>query len=97
MGPSDSRNIVAGAVMPRLTTVSATRSSSTRSSLANTSASDLVENAWDSSSQTLSHFLANVVLEKEVITVWEGSQNLLSSGIIWRGWRGVNESTASRA
>jgi hypothetical protein len=51
----------------------------------------LVEKAWESSARTLSHFSANDALEKEVITVWKGSQNLLSGGIIWRGWGGVNE------
>src|SRR6185369_9049732 len=91
MGPSDSRKIVAGAVMPRFTTASATRSSSARSSTVKASVSDLVEDAWESSSRTLSHFPVNDVLEKEAITVWKGSQNLLSSGIIWRGSRGVNE------
>ena len=91
MGPSDSRNIVAGAVMPRFTTASAIRSSSARSSLANSSASDFIENAWESSSRTLSHFPAIAGLEEEVITVWKGSRNLLPSGIIWRGWGGVNE------
>jgi len=77
--------------MPRFTTASATRSSSARSSVVNTSAPDVVENAWDSSSRTLSHFSARDVLEKEVITVWKGSRNLLSRGIIWRGWKRVNE------
>ncbi len=77
--------------MPRFTTASATRSSSARSSVVNTSAPDVVENAWDSSSRTLSHFSARDALEKEVITVWKGSRNLLSSGIIWRGWRRVNK------
>src|SRR5713101_1856756 len=93
MGPRDSRNTVAGAVMPRFTTASATRSSSARSSIVDTSAPDLVEKAWESSARTLSHFSATDTLEKEVITVWKGSQNLLSSGIIiiWRGWGGVNE------
>jgi len=75
--------------MPRFTTASATRSSSARSSIVNTSAPDLVEKAWESSARTLSHFPANDALEKEVITVWKGSQNLLSGGIIWRGWGGV--------
>jgi hypothetical protein len=51
----------------------------------------LVEKAWESSARTLSHFSANDALEKEVITVWKGSQNLLLGGIIWRGWGGVNE------
>src|SRR5205823_14624451 len=91
MGPSDSRKIVAGAVMPRFTTASATRSSRARSSTVKAAASDLVENAWESSSRTLSHFPVDDVLEKEAITMWKGSQNLLSSGIIWRGSRGVNE------
>jgi hypothetical protein len=31
-------------------------------------------------------------LEKEAISMWKDGQNLLSSGIIWRGWGGVNES-----
>src|SRR5712664_225443 len=91
MGPRDSRNTVAGAGMPRFTTASATRSSSARSSIVNTSAPDLVEKAWESSARTLSHFPANDALENEVITVWKGSQNRLSSGIIWRGQRRVNE------
>ena len=77
--------------MPRFTTASATRSSSARSSIVNASAPDLVEKAWESSARTLSYFSAADALEKEAITVWKGSQNLLSSGIIWRGWRGVNE------
>ena len=59
--------------MPRFTTASATRSSSARSSIVNTSAPDVVENAWDNSSRTLSHFSARDVLEKAVITVWKGS------------------------
>src|SRR5437899_3869198 len=93
MGPRDSRNTVAGAVIPRFTTASATRSSSARSSVVNTSAVELVEKAWESSARTLSHFSATDTLENEVITVWKGSQNLLSCGIIiiWRGWGGVNE------
>src|ERR1043165_78238 len=95
MVPSDSRKIVAGAVMPRFTTASATRSSRARSSTVKTSASELVENAWESSSRTLSHFPVNDVLEKEAITVWKGSQNLLSSGIIWRGLRRVTEEQRS--
>ena len=77
--------------MPRFTTASATRSSSARSSVVNTSAVELVEKAWESSARTLSHFSATDTLENEVITVWKGSQNLLSSGIIWRGLRRVNE------
>src|SRR6267143_3851885 len=91
MGPRDSRNTVAGAVIPRFTPASAIRSSSARSSVVNTSAVELVEKAWESSARTLSHFSATDTLEKEVITVWKGSQNLLSCGIIWRGWGGVNE------
>src|SRR5262245_26194070 len=91
MGPSESRNTVAGAVMPRFTTASATRSSNARSSVVNASTLGAVANAWDSSSRTLSHVSARDALEKEVITVWKGSRNLLSSGIIWRGWRRVNE------
>src|SRR6267143_3867495 len=91
MGPRDSRNTVAGAVIPRFTTASATRSSSARSSVVNTSAVELVEKAWESSARTLSHFSATDTLENEVITVWKGSQNLLSCGIIWRGWGGVNK------
>src|SRR5437660_9522294 len=91
MGPRDCRNTAAGAVMPRFTTASATRSSSARSSIVNASAPDVVEKAWESSARTLSHFSATDALEKEAITVWKGSQNLLSSGIIWRGWGGVNE------
>ena len=71
--------------MPRLTTASATRSSSARSSVGNSSGPDLVEKAWESSARTFSHFSATDTLEKEVITVWKGSQNQLSSGIIWRG------------
>ena len=71
--------------MPRFTTASATRSSRARSSAVNASASDLVENAWESSSRTLSHFPIDDVLEKKAITVWKGSQNLLSSGIILYG------------
>src|SRR6267143_1280927 len=85
MGPRDSRNTVAGAVMPRFTTASATRSSSARSSIVNTSAVELVEKAWESSARIFSHFSATDTLEKEVITVWKGSQNLLSSGIIYGG------------
>jgi hypothetical protein len=38
---------------------------------------DLVEKAWDSPARILSHFSARDALEKEVITVWKGSQNLL--------------------
>ena len=77
--------------MPRFTTASATRSSSARSSIVNTSPPDLVEKAWESSARTLSHFSDNDALEKEVITVWKGSQNQLSGGIIWKGLGGVNE------
>ncbi len=91
MGPRDSRKTVAGAVMPRFTTASATRSSSARSSIVNTSAPDFVEKAWESSERILSHFPERGAMEKEVITVWKGCQNLLSSGIIWRGLGGVNE------
>lgn len=91
MGPSDSRNTVAGAVMPRLTTASATRLSNARSSSVNASASDFTEKACDSSARNLSHLPVADPLEKEAISVWKDSQNLLSSGIIWRGWGGVNE------
>ena len=68
--------------MPRFTTASATRSSNPRSSGVNTSASALVEKAWVSSARILPHFPERDALEKEVITVWKGSQNLQSSGII---------------
>ncbi len=83
--------------MPRFTTASATRSSRVRSSVVNTSAPDLVEKAWEISARTLSHVCATDALEKEVITVWKGSQNQLASGIIWRGTRRVNKCAASCA
>jgi len=68
--------------MPRFTTASATRSSNPRSSGVNTSVSALVEKAWISSTRILSHFPERDVLVKEAISVWKGSQNLLSNGII---------------
>jgi len=77
--------------MPRFTTALATRSSNARSSIVNTSAPDVLEKAWESSVWTFSHISASDALEKEVITVWKGSQNRLSSGIICRGQRRVNE------
>ena len=73
--------------MPRFTTASATRSSSARSSIVDTSAPDLVEKAWESSARTLSNFSARVALEKEIITVWKGAQNLLSSALLYGGAR----------
>jgi hypothetical protein len=42
----------------------------------------LVEKAWVSSTRILSHFPERVALVKEAISVWKGSQNLLSNGII---------------
>ena len=68
--------------MPRFTTASATRSSNPRSSGVNRAASALVEKAWVSPARILSHFLERDALVKETISVWKGSQNLLSSGII---------------
>src|SRR5215510_1872452 len=93
MGPSDSKKIVAGAVMPRFTTASATRSSSKRSSLVNASASILVANAWDSSSRTLPYFPAKDFLEKEAITVWKGSRIYYRAALYGGGGGGVNQTS----
>ncbi len=82
--------------MPRFTTASATRSSRIRSSVVNNSGPDLVEKAWESSVQILSHFPGRDVLVKEAISVWKGSRNQLSSGIIWRGLGRVNEAPRSK-
>ena len=68
-----------------------------RSSVVSTSAPDLVEKAWEISTRTLSHVSATDALEKEVITVWKGSQSRLASGIILRGQRRVNKCAASCA
>ena len=78
--------------MPLFTTASATRSSNARSSTVYTSESDFTEKACNSSARNLSHFPVADPLEKEAISMWKDGQNLLSSGIIWRGWGGVNES-----
>ena len=83
--------------MPRFTTASATRSSRIRSSVVNNSGPDLVEKAWESSVRILSHFPGRDVLVKEAISLWKGSRNQLSSGIIWRGLGRVNKCVASRA
>ena len=78
--------------MPRFTTASATRSSNARSPAVNSSGPDVVEKAWESSARTFSHVSATDALEKEVITVWKGCQNQLSSGISGIIWRGVGRS-----
>jgi hypothetical protein len=77
--------------MPRFTTASAIRSSSARSSTVNRSGPELVEKAWASSARILLHFPGRTVLVEEAISVWKGSRNQLSSGIIWRGGKRVNE------
>jgi hypothetical protein len=51
----------------------------------------LVEKAWENSARILPHFPGRTVLVEEAISVWKGSRNQLSSGIIWRGGKRVNE------
>ena len=71
--------------MPRFTTASAIRSSNARSSTVNSSGPEFIEKAWASSARILPHVPGRTVLVEEAISVWKGSRNQLSSGIIWRG------------